>query len=86
MPFIAMAAFCGTVSYLLYYKAIARLGAARAMALNITYSAWTIPFSLIMLGAMPDLRGVMCALLIIAGAIVAATDLPSLLGAPNRHA
>lgn len=86
MPFIAMAAFCGTVSYLLYYKAIARLGAARAMALNITYSAWTIPFSLIMLGAMPDLRGMMCALLIIVGAIVAATDLPSLLGTPNRHA
>ena len=43
------------------------------MALNITYSAWAIPFSMLLLGVMPDVRGVVCALVIIAGAIAAAT-------------
>jgi drug/metabolite transporter (DMT)-like permease len=53
LPVIALAALAGTVSYLLYYKAIARIGASRAMALNITYSAWAIPFSLLLLGVPP---------------------------------
>ena len=33
---VAIAALCATVSYLFYYKTIAKLGAAKAMALNIT--------------------------------------------------
>lgn len=74
MPWIVLAALFGTVSYLMYYKAIARIGAAKSMALNITYSAWAIPFSLLLLGTMPDLRGVVCAVVIILGAIAAATD------------
>lgn len=78
MPWIALAALFGTVSYLMYYKAIARIGAAKSMALNITYSAWAIPFSLLLLGTMPDLRGVVCAVVIIVGAIAAATDFKEL--------
>lgn len=78
MPWIALAALFGTVSYLMYYKAIARIGAAKSMALNITYSAWAIPFSLLLLGTMPDLRGVICAVVIIVGAIAAATDFKEL--------
>lgn len=74
MPLIALAALLGTASYLCYYKAIGWLGASRAMALNITYSAWAIPFSLLLLSTMPDVRGVVCALVIIAGAITAAAD------------
>ncbi len=80
MPFIALAALSGTASYLLYYKAIAAIGASRAMALNITYSAWAIPFSLLLLGTMPDLRGVVCAIVIICGAICAATTPGEMLG------
>ena len=80
MPTIALAALSGTASYLLYYKAIAALGASRAMALNITYSAWAIPFSLLLLGTMPDARGVVCAVVIILGAITAATDVKTLFG------
>jgi drug/metabolite transporter (DMT)-like permease len=45
---IALAALCATVSYLFYYKAIAKLGASRAMALNITYTAWAIAFTVIL--------------------------------------
>ena len=80
MPTIALAALSGTASYLLYYKAIASIGASRAMALNITYSAWAIPFSLLLLGTMPDVRGVVCAVVIILGAVTAATDVKALFG------
>lgn len=80
MPTIALAALSGTVSYLLYYKAIASIGASRAMALNITYSAWAIPFSLLLLGMIPDVRGVVCAIVIILGAVTAATDVKTLFG------
>ena len=78
MPWIALAALFGTVSYLMYYKAIARIGAAKSMALNITYSAWAIPFSLLLLGTMPDARGVICAIVIIVGAIATAADVKEL--------
>lgn len=78
MLWIALAALSGTASYLFYYKAIAVIGAAKSMALNITYSAWAIPFSLVFLGTMPDARGIICALVIIVGAIVAATDVKEL--------
>ena len=86
MSTIALAALSGTVSYLLYYKAIATLGASRAMALNITYSAWAIPFSLLLLGTMPDVRGVVCAVVIILGAITAATDVKTLFGHGEKAA
>ena len=37
-------------------------------------------FSLVLLGTMPDARGVICALVIIVGAIAAATDVNELFG------
>ena len=86
MPTIALAALSGTVSYLLYYKAIASIGASRAMALNITYSAWAIPFSLLLLGMIPDVRGVVCAVVIILGAVTAATDVKTLFGHGEKSA
>ena len=86
MPTIALAALSGTVSYLLYYKAIASIGASRAMALNITYSAWAIPFSLLLLGMIPDVRGVVCAIVIILGAVTAATDVKTLFGNGEKAA
>ena len=46
---ILLAAFCGTFSYLCYYRAISKLGASKAMALNITYAAWSIVFTVIIL-------------------------------------
>lgn len=78
MPIIMIASLIGTISYLFYYKAIDRIGAAKSMALNITYSAWAIPVSLVFLGSMPDVRGVVCAVVIIIGAIAAATDVNEL--------
>lgn len=42
---IAVAALFATISYLFYYKAISQIGASRAMALDVSYSAWTIVFT-----------------------------------------
>lgn len=80
MPWIALAALFGTVSYLFYYKAIDRIGAAKSMALNISYSGWVIPISLVVLGSIPSPLGIACTIAIIVGSIAAATDVRELLG------
>ena len=49
IPIIAFAALFATASYLFYYKAISQIGASKSMALNITYSAWAVIFSVIFL-------------------------------------
>jgi len=46
IPAIIIAGLFATVSYLFYYKAINQIGAAKAMALNVTYVAWGIVFSI----------------------------------------
>ncbi|WP_316328954.1 DMT family transporter [Eggerthella sp.] len=44
---VGLAALAGTVSYLFYYKSISSpIGAAKSMALNISYSAWAVLFAL----------------------------------------
>ena len=48
LPTAAAAALFASLSYCLYYKAIASLGAAKAMALNITYTAWAIVFTFLL--------------------------------------
>lgn len=49
IPVIIIAAFFATVSYLCYYRAIASIGASKAMALNVTYAAWAILFTVLIL-------------------------------------
>lgn len=78
-PIIIIAALCGTVSYLCYYKAIMVLGAAKAMPLNITYSAWAILFSLIFLQVVPNMKSIVCGVVIIIGSIIASTDIYKIL-------
>ena len=47
IPVIALAAFFATLSYLCYYKAISSIGASKSMALNVTYAAWSIVFTVV---------------------------------------
>lgn len=77
---IALSALFGTASYVFYYKAIVKIGAAKAMALNITYSAWSIVFALILLHTLPDVKSIICGVVIVLGSIVAAADIKELLG------
>lgn len=73
MGVIALAALAGTVSYLFYYQAINRIGAARGMALNISYSAWAVIFGVIILGNIPQLLDIVCCVLILGGTVLSAT-------------
>lgn len=75
---ILAAALFGTTSYLFYYKAIYKLGATKAMALNITYSAWSIVFAAVLLHTLPNVKSVICGIVIVVGSLVAATDIKEL--------
>ena len=77
---IALAGLAGTASYLFYYKGIAAIGAARAMALNISYSAWSVVFGLILLGTIPDMASVICCVVIVCGTVLAASNWDELFG------
>ncbi len=69
--YIVIAALFGTLSYLFYYRSIKEIGANLSMALNITYSAFAIIITSIMTLSLPDIKSVICALLIISGSILA---------------
>lgn len=77
---ILAAAFFGTTSYLFYYKAIHKIGATKAMALNITYSAWAIVFGFLLLGETVSVKEIVCGLIIITGSIVAGGDINEFFG------
>ena len=72
---IILTALAGTTSYVFYYKGIYKIGATRAMSLNITYSAWAIFLGLILLGNNIDLKSIICCIIIMIGSIMAAGDL-----------
>ena len=80
LPTLAIAALCATISYLLYYKTIGKIGASKAMALNITYTAWAIVFTVIFLGDTSVLNpmSLICAGTVVVCGIFAATDLKEL--------
>lgn len=71
---VLLAAAAGTLSYLFYYKAIAQIGAARAMALNVSYSAWAVFFGFLLLGAAPSAIEIVAGLVILGGTILAASS------------
>ena len=77
---LALAALCATTSYLFYYKAIARIGASKAMALDVSYAAWAIVFTVLILRDTSVLTPltVGCALVVIVCGILAAADMKAL--------
>ncbi len=87
LPTIAFAALFATVSYLFYYKAIATIGASKAMALNVSYSAWAIVFTVLILKDTSVLKPVtiICALVVIICGILAAADFKELFGRKEKN-
>lgn len=71
---VALSALAGTASYLFYYRGISKIGAARAMALNISYSAWAVVFAFVLQGTVPTMASVLCCVVILVGTILAACD------------
>ena len=81
---ILASTFFGTASYLCYYKAIRDLGPSKGMALDITYSVWAIPVSFLLTGAVSDVRSIILGLVILAGSLVAATDVREVFSGRNQ--
>ncbi len=86
LPVIALAALFATVSYLFYYKAIAQIGASKAMALNVTYTAWAILFTVIILRDLSVLSPITiaCALIVLVCGIFAAADYKDIIGKKKK--
>ena len=82
LPVIALAALFATISYLCYYKAIAKIGASKSMALNVTYAAWAIVFTVLILHDTSVLTPVtiICAVIVLVCGIFAAADFKELFG------
>ena len=80
IPVIALAGLCASVSYLFYYKTISKVGASKAMALNITYTAWAIVFTVLIVRDYSVLNPLtlICAGVVVVCGIFAATDMKSL--------
>ncbi len=85
MPLIALGAVAGMTAMAFYYIGLAIIGATKAMAIDITYAAWTIPFQVLLLGRVPTVLGIVCSITVVAGSIVAASDLKKLFSPTKRR-
>ena len=83
---IACAALFATASYFFYYKTIAKKGVAKAMALNITYTAWAVLFSVILFRnlSLINLSTLACGAIIVICSILSATDIKNLIKSDNN--
>ncbi len=81
LPTIAIAGLFATVSYLFYYKAIAQIGASKAMALNVTYCAWAIVFTVLILRDTSVLTAptIICSIIVLVCGIFSAADFKEIL-------
>lgn len=79
---IMLAAFFATISYLFYYKTIEKKGAAKAMGLNITYTAWAMFFSVILFREYSLLNPttLFFGLVVVVCGILSGTDIKSSIG------
>ncbi|MEY8462820.1 DMT family transporter [Streptococcus merionis] len=66
MPILLLATV-GTLSYLFYYLAINKIGPVKATGLNVTYSIWTVIFSILIMEHGIDLKLMISGLFIIIG-------------------
>src|SRR5699024_2318694 len=82
---ILFAALFGTTSYLFYYKAINTIGPSKAMALNITYSAWAIAFGYLLLRETLELKDIIAAVVIVIGSVIAGGDIKELLSTKSKQ-
>ena len=81
LPTIAVAGLFATVSYLFYYKAIAQIGASKAMALNVTYCAWAMVFTVLILRdtSVLTVSTIVCSIIVLVCGIFAAADFKEIL-------
>ena len=75
-------ALAATVSYLMYYVSLDKIGAAKTMALNVTYPAWAIILTAIFFGdtSMLNPLSILCTLVVVICGVLAACDMKQLFG------
>lgn len=68
---LLLTSLIGMSSYLMWYSSIDRIGASKAICLNITYSFWSVVFSVLILGTVIENNIWWGAALIILGTVTA---------------
>ena len=82
IPVLIGSALAATVSYLMYYVSLDKIGAAKTMALNVTYPAWAIILTVIFFGdtSMLNPLSILCTLVVVICGVLAACDMKQLFG------
>ena len=82
IPVLVGSALAATVSYLMYYVSLDKIGAAKTMALNVTYPAWAIILTVIFFGdtSMLNPLSILCTLVGVSCGVLAACDMKQLFG------
>lgn len=85
IPVIMLAGLFGTASYLFYYYSIDKIGATKALPLNVTYVAWTVVLSLMLFRNVDDYNWLsyLSMVLVFVSSIFAAVDVSQLRGKKN---
>lgn len=71
---IGITALFGTISYLCYYGAINKIGATKAMGMNITYFVWAIIFDAIFLKNTLSIKTIILGFIVMLGSYLVAKE------------
>ena len=74
LAYIGIAAIFGSTSYYCYYRALATIGVSRAMALNISYTAFSAIFSYLLFGIELTTNQMLIGSCIVVSGLVSAYD------------
>lgn len=71
---IGVTALFGTISYICYYNAIHKIGATKAMGINITYFVWAILLDTLFLGTPLSLKTIIFGSIVMIGSFIVAKE------------
>ena len=74
LAYVGMAAIFGSTSYYCYYRALATIGVSRAMALNISYTAFSAIFSYLLFDIELTISQMLIGFCIVVSGLVSAYD------------
>lgn len=74
LTYVGMAAIFGSTSYYCYYRALATIGVSRAMALNISYTAFSAIFSYLLFGIELTISQMLIGFCIVVSGLISAYD------------
>jgi hypothetical protein len=72
--YVGLAAIFGSISYYCYYRALATIGPSRAMALNISYTAFSAIFAYLFFGVTLTFSQIILGIGIVVSGLISAYD------------